>query len=99
MFLWLSMQLSKSFMGVFAVPPGRVLYVFVIKFLFSETSKGGMKVGRMKDPLYKDSYLGISHLPSSHLRSPLIFTGLVRSLRQTGKRAGGLSKDESGYHR
>ena len=25
-----------------------------------ETSKGGTKVGRMKDPLYKDSYLGIT---------------------------------------
>ena len=24
-----------------------------------EASKGGMKVGRIKDPLYKDSYLGI----------------------------------------
>ena len=24
-----------------------------------------MKVGRVKDPLYKDSYLGISHLPTS----------------------------------
>ena len=26
-----------------------------------------MKVGRIKDPLYKDYYLGISHLPSPHL--------------------------------
>ena len=25
-----------------------------------EASKGGMKVGRVKDPLYKDSYLGIT---------------------------------------
>ena len=25
-----------------------------------EASKGGTKVGRMKDPLYKDSYLGIT---------------------------------------
>ena len=24
-------------------------------FLYSESSKGGMKVGRMEDPLYKDS--------------------------------------------
>ena len=24
-----------------------------------EASQGGMKVGRVKDPLYKDSYLGI----------------------------------------
>ena len=30
-----------------------------------------MKVGRMKACLYKDSYLGIFHLPSSHLGSPL----------------------------
>ena len=29
-----------------------------------------MKVGRIKDPLYKDYYLGISHLPSSHLLRP-----------------------------
>ena len=28
--------------------------------LFSEASKGGMKVGRMKDPFYEDSYLGIT---------------------------------------
>ena len=26
----------------------------------SASSKGGTKVGRMKDPLYKDSYLGIT---------------------------------------
>ena len=25
-----------------------------------EASKGGMKVGRIKDPLYKDSYYGIT---------------------------------------
>ena len=25
-----------------------------------EASKGGMKVGRIKDPLYKDSYFGIT---------------------------------------
>ena len=25
-----------------------------------EASKGGMKVGRVNDPLYKDSYLGIT---------------------------------------
>ena len=36
----------------------------------SEASKGGMKVGRIKDLLYKDSYLGIFHLPSSHLLRP-----------------------------
>ena len=29
-----------------------------------------MKVGRIKDPLYEDDYLGISHLPSSHLLRP-----------------------------
>ena len=29
-----------------------------------------MKVGRIKDPLYEDYYLGISHLPSSHLLRP-----------------------------
>ena len=34
--------------------------------LGSEASKGGMKVGRIKDPLCKDCYLGISHLPSSY---------------------------------
>ena len=28
--------------------------------LLLEASKGGTKVGRMKDPLYKDSYLGIN---------------------------------------
>ena len=28
--------------------------------LHLEASKGGTKVGRMKDPLYKDSYLGIT---------------------------------------
>ena len=37
---------------------------------FSEACKGGMKVGRIKDPLHKDVYLGISHLPSSHLLRP-----------------------------
>ena len=36
----------------------------------SEASEGGMKVGRIEDPLYKDSYLGIFHLPSSHLLRP-----------------------------
>ena len=30
----------------------------------SEASRGGMKVGRTKDPFYKDHYLGIAHLPS-----------------------------------
>ena len=35
-----------------------------------------MKVGRIKDPLYEDSYLGISHLPSSHLLRPPIKTRL-----------------------
>ena len=35
-----------------------------------EASKGGMKVGRIKDPLYKDSILGLPHLPSSHLLRP-----------------------------
>ena len=29
-----------------------------------------MKAGRIKDPLYKDYYLGLSHLPSSHLLRP-----------------------------
>ena len=29
-------------------------------FRVLEASKGGTKVGRMKDPLYKDSYLGIT---------------------------------------
>ena len=29
-----------------------------------------MKVGRIKDPLYKDDYLGISHLPPPHLLRP-----------------------------
>ena len=29
-----------------------------------------MKVDRIKDPLYKDPYLGIFHLPSSHLLRP-----------------------------
>ena len=33
---------------------------FLIRFLHLEASKGGTKVGRMKDPLYKDSYLGIT---------------------------------------
>ena len=33
----------------------------------TEASKGGMKVGRIKDPLYRDYYLGTSYLPSSHL--------------------------------
>ena len=27
---------------------------------YLEASKGGMKVGRIKDPLYKDSYFGIT---------------------------------------
>ena len=30
------------------------------KQVLLEASKGGTKVGRMKDPLYKDSYLGIN---------------------------------------
>ena len=29
-----------------------------------------MKVGRIKDPLYKDYSWGISHLPSPHLLRP-----------------------------
>ena len=33
---------------------------FLIRFLHLKASKGGTKVGRMKDPLYKDSYLGIA---------------------------------------
>ena len=41
-----------------------------------EASKGGMKVGRIKDPLYKDSYFGITpptfilpfEAPEYHLR-------------------------------
>ena len=37
----------------------------------SEASKGGMRVGRIKDPLYKDSQMGLGHLPSSHLWSLL----------------------------
>ena len=32
----------------------------VSKALYLEASKGGTKVGRMKDPLYMDSYLGIT---------------------------------------
>ena len=40
---------------------------------FSEAPKGGMKVGRIKDPLYKDYYWGISHLPSPHLLRPPSF--------------------------
>ena len=43
-----------------------------VKSLRSEASKGGMKAGRIKDPLYKDYYLGISHLPSPHLLRPPI---------------------------
>ena len=31
-----------------------------IKALCLEASKRGMKVGRIKDPLYKDSYFGIT---------------------------------------
>ena len=43
--------------------------------VFSEASKGGMEVGRIKDPLEKDSYLGVSqsHLPSSRLLRPPLF--------------------------
>ena len=37
---------------------------------YSEASKGGMKVGRMKDPLYTDSYLRIIPPPSSDLSRP-----------------------------
>ena len=37
-----------------------------------EASKGGMKVGRIKDPLYQDPNLGLPHLPSSYLLRPLI---------------------------
>ena len=33
-------------------------------------SKGGMKVGRIEDPLHKDSSLGVSHLPSPQLWRP-----------------------------
>ena len=36
----------------------------------AEASKGGMKAGRIKDPLYKDYYLGISQLPSPYLLKP-----------------------------
>ena len=40
---------------------------------FLQASKGRMKVGRIKDPLYRDSYLGLPHLPSSYLLRPLRF--------------------------
>ena len=33
-----------------------------IELRLSEASQGGMKVRRIKDPLYKDYYLRISHL-------------------------------------
>ena len=32
----------------------------------SEASKGGMRVGRIKDPLYKDSQMGLGHLQYRH---------------------------------
>ena len=39
-----------------------------------------MKVGRIKDPLHKDDYLEISHLPSSHLlSSPILGIGSQQS--------------------
>ena len=41
-------------------------------------SKGGMKVGGLKDPLYILYYIGlfpIRHLPSSHLLSSLVSAG------------------------
>ena len=37
-----------------------------------EASKSGIKVGRMKDPLHRDPYLGLPHLPSSYLLGPPI---------------------------
>ena len=47
--------------------------VKALRACFSEASEGGMKVGRIKDPLYKDYDLGISHLPSPHLlRIPML---------------------------
>ena len=48
---------------------------------FSEASNGGMQVGRIKGALYMDSCFGITHLPSSHLGSQLIFTGSVVGFR------------------
>ena len=36
-----------------------ISYLPGLKSLNLEASKGGMKVGRIKDPLYKDSYFGI----------------------------------------
>ena len=50
--------------------------------LFLETPRTKMwdEVGRIKDPLYEDSYLGISHLPSSHLLRPPTKPQTVRKL-------------------
>ena len=50
---------------------------------YSEAPKGGMKVGRIKDPLYKDHYWGISHLPSPHLLRPPSYTGLSKQAPST----------------
>ena len=47
--------------------------------LLLEASKGGTKVSRMKDPLYKDSYLRLPHLPSSYRCRPVCGRFLWRS--------------------
>ena len=36
----------------------RYLKPYLLPISILEASKGGMKVGRIKDPLYKDSYFG-----------------------------------------
>ena len=53
------------------------------KMFISEASKGGMKVGRIKDPLYKDYYSGITFIPpfeaSDHCTRPGAFHGPSRA--------------------
>ena len=64
----------SSFSGESNLPSASASCFFYHRHLllphYSEASKGGMKAGRIKDPLYKDYYLRISHLPSPHLLRP-----------------------------
>ena len=57
-----------------------------LSIILLEASKGGMKVGRIKDPLYKDSYFGIT--PPTFIppfEAPEIL--VLQTLNATGARA------------
>ena len=63
----------------------------------TKASKGGMKVGRIKDPLYEDPLLGLPHLPSSYLLRPLnAATEAARPPHSSAPRLHGDTDDDAG---